>query len=278
MESYFYEYSLTAFPVPHDNSFKKVEIIPRGHVIPEKKIIVKRVTDLDGVSYEEKPLSNWLLFNQLNTGKGLLEKAIPMTIIKRHSFQNWDEFEEIFGIPIRIAKTTAKSESVKKELEESLRQMGSAAYAVFPNNSKYEIIESKQTDAFEVFFKKIQTVDFQLSKLINGQTLTVDEGSSYSLGKTHKETENIITLSDTDDFLIHVNEDLLPFLRMHGFPLDEGDKMFCDYKEQLPMSEKIKVDRELIKYSEKLNFKPTKTYLERTYDIELENIRNNAKG
>ena len=67
--------------------------------------------------------------------------------------------------------------------------MGTSAYAVLPIAADLEIIESKTTDAHEVFERKIERINSELSKLYLGQTMTTDDGSSLSQSQTHAATE-----------------------------------------------------------------------------------------
>ena len=54
-----------------------------------------------------------------------------------------------------------------------------------------------------------------MSKLVNGQTMTVDSGSSRSQSEVHLRTENEVTKADIRNLLRWLNDTLLPALRAH---------------------------------------------------------------
>jgi len=260
MESIFYEYSLVQL-IKDGNEIVGCNNIPRGHVIPELDIVVKNVTDDKGLDFTLFP--DDLLFAKMYDGRGLLEKATPMTILKRHSWASWDEFEQVFGIPIRIAKLGSMSDPIKKEVAGWLEDMGSMSYGVFPNHAEIEIKEANNRDAFNVFFKKIEAVDSQNSILINGQTMTVQNGSSHSQANVHQQTQDEITEADLKNILYWCNDILLPTMRRIGYKIGDNEKIGVE-RVTNPV-EKIKIDAVLMQNGYNLS----KDYIERLYGVEL---------
>lgn len=263
MESIFYEYSVTLMEKGVDGKIIRAKKVPREHINPDRGLIVKEVYDDTGLPYAEFP--NDLLFAKLYDGYGLLEKAAPLTILKRHSWASWDEFEQIFGMPIRIAKLGTLSDDVKNEVASWLKTMGTASYGVFPQFADIEIKESNNRDAFNVFMKKIETVDSQLSILINGQTMTTSDGSSRSQAEVHERTEDEITEADIKEILNWINDDLVPLLRNSGYDIKEDEHIGIETVTD--PAEKIEIDAVIM---EKSGYQLTKDYLEKTYGVELE--------
>lgn len=261
MESVFYEYSLIQL-VHEDGEIKSVYNVPRGHVIPECGIILKNLSDTTGLDYTQYP--NDLLFVKLYNGYGLLEKAAPLCILKRHSWASWDEFEQMFGMPIRIAKMGSMTPEVKQEVAGWLENMGSAAYGIFPNFAEIEIKEANNRDAFNVFFKKIETVDKQNSILINGQTMTVQDGSSHSQATVHQNTQDDITEADLKNCLYWLNDHFLPAMRAIGYNIDEDETIGVE-RVTNPL-DKMKTDEKIMN----AGYVFKKDYLERIYGVEIE--------
>ncbi|WP_372747067.1 DUF935 family protein, partial [Lutibacter sp.] len=189
-------------------------------------------------------------------------------ILKRHSWASWDEFEQIFGMPIRIAKLGTLSDDVKQEVAGWLKSMGTASYGVFPQFADIEIKESNNRDAFNVFMKKIETVDSQLSILINGQTMTTSDGSSRSQAEVHERTQEELTDADMRNVINWINDHLVPLLRYCGYDIKEdehiGVEMITDPVEKMTIDEKI---------MQSSGYKLSKEYLEKTYGVELEDIQ-----
>jgi hypothetical protein len=211
---------------------KKVDLIDRKHVRPEAHVVTKYESDFNGIDYTAEPAANYVIPVGKECDLGLLNKAVPLWILKRHSWQNWDNFEEIFGIPIRIAKTASQDPRVQAEMEGWLSDMGSAAYGIFPQNTEIEIKESKHTDAFKVFFEKMQAANEELAILFSGQTMTSMDGSSRSQGEVHERVLGEIRTDDEKFIKTLFNEVLIPLLRdKHGWPLQDGDYMDFDQPE-----------------------------------------------
>lgn len=263
MESVLYEYSLMLFQKDANGKILKTINIPRAHVNPDKGLVVKEVYDTKGLPFYDFP--NDLLFAKLYDGYGLLEKAAPLTMLKRHSWASWDEFEQIFGMPIRIAKLGTLTEEVKNEVAGWLKTMGTASYGVFPQFADIEIKESNNRDAFNVFMKKIETVDSQLSILVNGQTMTTSDGSSRSQAEVHERTEDEITAADLKEIVNWINDNLVPLLRNSGYDIKEDEHIGVETISD--PQEKIKIDQIIMNSS---GYSLTKDYLEKTYGVELE--------
>ncbi len=268
MESVLYEYSLIQL-VKDKGEITGVNNVPREHVIPNKAIVVKNVYDDKGLDITAFP--DDLLFAKLYNGYGLLEKAVPLTILKRHSWASWDEFEQVFGMPIRIAKLGTMSDKVKNEVASWLESMGTASYGVFPQFADIEIKEANNRDAFNVFFKKIEAVDTQNSILVNGQTMTVQDGSSHSQATVHQKTEGEITEADLKNVLFWINDTLVPAMRRIGYPISENERIGVE-RVTNPV-EKMKTDEKLMQNGYRLS----KDYIERVYGVELEETPDNTE-
>lgn len=244
------------------NEIKEVSLVERGLVVPQLKLVVSDLHMQRGLDYTE--FKEVLLEAQFYSQIGLLEKAVPYTILKRHSWGSWDEFEELFGIPIRIAKIASTSDKVKKEVAGWLEEMGSAAYGVFPIGTEVEIKENSKADAFNVFFQKIKALDAELSKLVLHQTMTTDSGSSRSQGEVHQDTLEQVTIADDNLQLAFLNDCLLPAMRFIGYDIPEGYSI--GIVPTLDVDKQITIDDKLMTHG----FIPTKEYVERVYGMEIE--------
>jgi len=80
-------------------------------------------------------------------------------------------------------------------------------------------VESSKGDAYNVYDKRIERANTELSKLVLQQTMSIDNGSSLSQSETHlKVFKNLI--ESHSDFLRDIfNNQLLPKMVMHGFPV-----------------------------------------------------------
>lgn len=264
IESCFFGYSLIWITEADPAAGRlQLELVDRRRVVPQRGLLrLAPDTDEGALPYESYPEA--LLFACLGRPKGLLEIASLMTIAKRHSLANWSEFEQIFGVPLRILRLPNMQSEQVHEAEQWLKDMGSAAYGIFPTAAEIDIKESQTTDAHEVFSEKIALLNSEISKLYLGQTMTTDEGSSLSQSRTHADTEQQVLQGDQALVLGWLNNTLLPAMRAHGFSLAEGERI--DLPEAIDPKQRLEQDSVLLNAGVRLS----KKYLESTYDVEID--------
>lgn len=229
--------------------YSQVQLLPRKHVIPEYGRIV---TDLgqdwhSGIDYRQPPFTDWLIEAGRPDDLGLYLKAASQTIPKKNMLAFWDTFGEIFGMPMRIARTTSRDKEDIGRLDRMLREAGASLSLVTGPDTEIEFVESGKGDAYNVYDKRIDRANSELSKLIIGQTMTIEDGSSLSQSKTHLEIFENLVESDCDMLRDIVNNQLIPRMVRHGFPL-KGLRFDWDYSadytpEQQVAYEKMIADR-----------------------------------
>jgi len=226
LDSIFYGHSLIQFGNRIDTpklGFSNVELIPREHVIPDYNVFVKDSSDdyKKGLDYTTPPYNQWCIAVGDRKNLGLLLKVSPQTISKKNMMAFWDKFGEIFGMPIRVATTNSRDPKDRSDITSMLQGMGSAAWGLFPEGSDIKIIESQRGDAFNVYDKRIDRANSEISKAVLGVTMTMDNGSSQSQSLVHERIQDNLFWGDKDFIRDVVNNQLFPFLITHGFPLNE---------------------------------------------------------
>lgn len=226
LDSRFYGHSLIEFDVPIEMNGKRQfpipKLVPRRHVIPEYGVIVRDQNEQhhNGIPFRTGDFADWCVEVGRPDDLGLLLKCCPSALSKKNMLAFWDGFGEIFGMPIRIAKTTSSDPASRSKIEQMLSKMGAAFWGVFPQDTEIEIKETTRGDAFNVYDKRIDRANSELSKGILNQTMTIDSGSSLSQSEVHLEVfENVIA---EDEKLIRnvVNNRLIPFMVKHGFAVE----------------------------------------------------------
>lgn len=182
----------------------------------------------------------------------------------------WDTFTEIFGMPMRIAKTTSRDEKDISRLQKVLDLMGSTQSGVMPEGTEIEIVESSKGDAFNVYDRRIDRANSELSKLIIGQTMTIEDGSSLSQSETHlKVFENLVE-ADCDLIRDLVNSQLIPRLIIMGFPL-KGLRFDWDYSIDYTPEQQVAYETMVLN-----NYEVEPSYFEDKYGMPVGERRNNA--
>lgn len=226
-----------------------IEVVNRKHVIQEYGVIIREQGDewQTGIPYREGPMADWVIEAGKPKDLGLYLKAATQTIPKKNMLAYWDQFGEIFGMPIRIAKTTARDPKDRSQIENMLSSMGAAAWGLFPDGTDIDIKETTRGDAFNVYDKRIDRANSELSKGILNQTMTIDNGSSLSQSEVHLEVFENVVEKDADLVKDIVNDQLLPRMVKHGFPVKglhfEWDNSIDYTPEQQLEYEKMILDR-----------------------------------
>lgn len=125
----------------------------------------------------------------------------------------------MFGLPIRIAKTASRDEKDKAALGRMMETMGSKAWAVIPSEAEIELKESSRGDAYNVYDRRIDRANSEISKLVLLVTMTIEDGASLSQSQVHYKVLQNLIYEIADLVRDTVNDQLLPKLVNLGFPL-----------------------------------------------------------
>ena len=202
-------------------SYNGVKLIPRKHVIPEYGVITIEPGDepKKGISYRDGNITDWVIEAGSDNNLGLFLKCAAHTIPKKNMLAFWDQFGEIFGMPIRIGKTTSRDPKEHSKIEALLDGMGAAPWALFPDGTEIEIKETTRGDAFNIYDRRIERANSELSKGVLNQTMTLDSGSSLSQSEVHLNIFEEVVDRDADMIRDIINDQLLPRMIKHGFKL-----------------------------------------------------------
>ncbi len=266
LDSLFWSHSLIQFDSIINDEFKCVELVPRIYVKPEFHIVTQNYSDLEGLDYLEMPYRNWCIGVGKSRDLGLLLKASPLVIWKKNAMGAWAEFIEKFGVPARIGKTNVRDAETRANMEDMLKNMGTALWAVLDTDD--EIVpgfETKTQDAYNVFDMMIQRCNSEISKLILGQTMTLDDGSSKSQAEVHERVVEMVDYAD-EQFIKGVNNyQLCPMLTALGL-FDGSEEIVTKSDDEWDLEAKGKFDVELLKTGK---YKFTPEYLLEKYNTEV---------
>lgn len=210
--------------------YSSVTLLPRKHVIPEYGRVVMNEGEnwQSGIDYRVEPYISSLIEVGDPHNLGLYLKAAPQVIAKRNALAFWDNFSEIFGMPLRIAKVNARDQKAVDDAHEMLQQMGHNFSAVFDEGTEIQLVENAKGDAFNVYDRRIDRANSELSKLVIGQTMTIEDGSSLSQSETHLKVFQNLVEADCDMIRDMINNQLLPRMVADGFPV-KGLRFDWDY-------------------------------------------------
>lgn len=221
LEHVLYGHSLIEFCELEDGEFTEVQLIPREFVIPNSRTLIFNLSDRQGVNYTEAPWNEWLLEAGESKNLGLLLAATKQAIFKRYAEADWARRSERYGSPTLVVRTNEVRDAELAKKEQMASNMGSGGYVILDGDDEVTLMEANSSgDASKIYSERIRICNEEMSKLILGQTMTTENGSSQSQANVHERTMYELVEADMRSFQDYVNFSLFPFLIKHGYPLE----------------------------------------------------------
>lgn len=247
LDAKFYGFSLIEFGNLVNDMFDEVSLVPRVYVVPEQGVFKTSLSGGSLIPYDRPPISNWSIFVGSKKDLGLLNKATPIILWKRLVQSTWAEYNELYGVPLRIGKTDTRDPAARQNMEDMLRNLGSSAWGLFDESDNIEIINGVKVGGQGTFKDFINLANEEISKLMLGQTMTTEDGSSRSQAEVHAETLASYTGADMRYIEHLVNNKLIPFLKNLGFNFG-GAKFNYDTSEKLSLLDQFTIDKGLMEF------------------------------
>ena len=246
LDSLFWGTTLIEFGDIVDDILTDVDRIPYENLNPQQKIVKRNIySPTDGVKYDEKPYTDWIVEVLEQERFGLLNKCVPLIIWKKNALGAWSIRSDIFGMPLRIGKTDTRDEESRGKMIEMMQKMDVATWGVFDLDDEIELVEPTGTSGYEIYKDLVEIANSELSKLILGQTGTTDEKSFTGSAEVHERVSLEYTRADMVWFRFLVNDVLIPKLVKLGLVKD-GSTFVFDTKEVLTIEEQWNIDKEMI--------------------------------
>lgn len=198
--------------------FPKVKLLNPAHYVPEFKSVLRDPSDSEALPLDLPGYEPFFLHicqdSQHDLGK--LWKALPLIIAKRAASLAWSQFADRFGQPMRVLKTAVTDRMQLAQLDQRLKDMGRDNTIRLPYSADFQLLMPNMSDAYKVFDELMTRSNNELSKLIEGQTMTSDSGSSRSQSEVHAETAELYRYEDAAFVAGAINDTVLPALEQHG--------------------------------------------------------------
>lgn len=196
-------------------------LIPRAYVQPDKGFIRQTRGANFGIPLYEGEQKNVLVYIGDRFDFGLFASVAPYYIYKKNALQLWGGFQRKFGTPFVVAKADLTSENEIQTLEGMLESIGSNSWGIVDQETTIEGLSLPNTDGYLTYRNMLDYCDAQISKIMEGQTMTSDDGSSQSQANVHADVAAKALQFRTDRLLAVFNTQVVPFLVRDGF-LPEG--------------------------------------------------------
>jgi phage gp29-like protein len=243
IDSEWWGHSLIEFGDLADGEFDVVKLISRYHVRPEFGDVTIDVNDTSGIVYRDNPEKLFVVESGDPYSLGLLEIAAREIIWKIQARNDWATASERFGMPLLAIRTDSSNDAELNEMQNMADNFGANGWVILAKDDEIEIKNERGgADMFKIYLEKAKFCDEQISKLINGQTMTSDNGSSYAQANVHERILDAYTLARLMRIQNMINDNLMPFLAYNGYPVENCKLVFFDTKrwyDDLPESEPV---------------------------------------
>lgn len=210
------------------------DLIPRKHVDPIRRLILRMQTDIHGTSWDEYAD---LLFVGRPRALGELIKDIPWVLYKRGDAADWAQFAELFGQPIREYTYNAGDDETRYNLVQDIFQSGGSSVYLHPEGSGMKLLDAgNKTGSSDLYKGLAQFCNAEISKHVLGNTLTTEAGEkgTQALGTVQKKSEDLLLEKDKRFVLNVLNYEMTDLLESFGYPVRGGRFSFVSEKNTDP--------------------------------------------
>ena len=210
--------------------------VPRKHVDPVRRLIKHRQDNITGEPFDAY---GDLLMICGKEPLGILARTAPYVLYKRGTMNDWAEFSELFGMPIR-KYTYDSPESVSAAMDAAAGQGGANVYFC-PSDSNLEFIESNnKTGSSELYASLVDRCNAEMSKAVLGNTLTTEasETGTQALGTVHDKVEQELADQDALFILNLLNYDMTDQFAALGVNTEGGEFVYVEAEDTADVTAK----------------------------------------
>lgn len=237
LDAKFFGYSLINFGPVVNSEFPELGIVRRANVSPDRQNVASYPYSISGAQFLEDPYYNWHLWVSTVTeigaqvqnhscGYGLLYPVAYYEIFLRNLTGNNGDYVEVFGQPLKHAKTSKRDGSERDYLEQALQNMAGNSYIITDPMDEIEFKDGSTGKGNEIFANFEERLEKKISKLLLGHADALDSVAG-KLGAEDAAMSSLeqIQIADCRDLEHIINSELFPRLRNIGFFIPE-DRYF----------------------------------------------------
>ncbi|RJF70882.1 DUF935 domain-containing protein [Rhodopseudomonas palustris] len=153
---------------------------------------------------------------------GLARLASWSWMFKAFTLRDWAIFTQVFGQPVRVGKYPAGTTAADKDtLFRAVANIAGDCAAIIPESMAIEFIRNEGFNATgDLYVKRVDWLDQQMSKAVLGQTATTDAiAGGHAVGQEHRQVQEDIERADAKALSAILNRDLvLPWIQLEFGP------------------------------------------------------------
>lgn len=208
MDALFFGYSGTEIEWAYD---RKVDLVlPRWfHCVEHRRFVFDldfspRLMQEDNAWPGEALVDGKWVWSQkrarIPTRAGIGRTIASWCLVKRLEVRDWIVFAEKFGLPLPVGTYEPRvSAAAKAGLRYALESIGTDGYVMLEDGCRMALdMVSRNGDVSALHPKIIELANAEISKVIQGATLTTESGGpgSFALGKVHQTRSDALTFAD----------------------------------------------------------------------------------
>jgi phage gp29-like protein len=175
-------YSLISLGDVVQSEMKEVSIVPRWFVSPDREDVSTFIYSPSGAAFREEPYNDWHVYAKTTSdsgvspcGYGYLYQIARYEIFLRNTLGFNGDFVELYAMPYRVGKTTKTTESERYELEQAVKNMGSAGYAIVDPMDEIQFLEASTAGTGYKAYDNLESrCEAKVSKIILGHADAMD--------------------------------------------------------------------------------------------------------
>lgn len=199
-------------------------------------------------------------------GLGIAHSLYWPVFFKRNDIRFWLVFLEKFGAPTAVAKMPAGKMADPQEVAKAtamLRNIATDSGIVIPDDVVVELLEAARSGAAD-YGAMHAAMDAAISKIVVGQTMTTDNGSSLAQGQVHERVAQKIVEADSDLLCGSFNAGPVRWWFEFNAAAFPGATMPRVYRATEPAEDlNARADRD--KKIAELGYEPDENYIRETY-------------
>jgi len=153
---------------------------------------------------------------------GLARVAMWGWMFKAFTGRDWAIFTQTYGQPLRVGKwQPGASEQDKATLFRAVANIAGDCAALIPDTMSIDFIESKSIgQSGDLYEKRVNHLDQQISKAVLGQTATTDAiAGGHAVGREHRLVQEDIEGADASALSAIINRDVIrPWIQLEFGP------------------------------------------------------------
>lgn len=196
-------------------------------------------------------------------GLGLAHSLYWPVFFKRNDVKFWLMFLEKFGMPTAVAKVPAgmmNDPATVNKAVQMLQQIATDAGVVVPDNVVVELLEAARSGSAD-YGGMYDAMNAAISKIVVGQTMTTDAGSSRAQGEVHERVAQKIVEADSDLLCGSFNMGPVKWWTEWNFPGAVPPKVYRLTEPAEDLSKRAERDKKI----SELGYSPTEDYILNTY-------------